>query len=76
VFCHVGSVGKPLSTFDFASDNKKRKETSRVMLRATMDMNEKFKTIGDEPPEVSCATCHKRSRHVDDKLPAEAPTEH
>ena len=77
VFCHVGSVGKPLSTFDFASDNKKRKETSRVMLRAAMDMNEKFKTIGgDEPPEVSCATCHKRSRHVDDKLPAEAPTEH
>jgi hypothetical protein len=76
VFCHVGAVGKPLSTYDFASDNKKRKETSRVMLRATMDMNEKFKTIGDEPPEVSCATCHKRSRHVDDKLPAEPPTEH
>ena len=77
VFCHVGSVGKPLSTFDFASDNKKRKETSRVMLRAAMDMNEKFKTIGgDEPTEVSCATCHKRSRHVDDKLPAEPPAEH
>ena len=76
VFCHVGAVGKPLSTYDFASDNKKRKETSRVMLRASLEMNEKFKTIGDEPPEVSCATCHKRSRHVDDKLPAEAPTEH
>jgi hypothetical protein len=76
VFCHVGQVGKPLSTFDFASDGKKRKEASRIMLRAVMDMNEKFKTIGDEPPEVSCATCHKRSRHVDDKLPAEAPTEH
>jgi hypothetical protein len=77
VFCHVGAVGKPLSTYDFASDNKKRKETSRVMLRATMDTNEKFKTMGDdEPPQISCATCHKRSRHVDDKLPAEAPTEH
>src|SRR5688500_20212636 len=37
VFCHVGAVGKPLSTYDFASDNKKRKETSRIMLRATMD---------------------------------------
>ena len=77
VFCHVGAVGKPLSTYDFASDNKKRKETSRIMLRATMDTNEKFKTIGeDEPPQISCATCHKRSRHVDDKLPAEPPAEH
>ena len=54
VFCHVGQVGKPLSTFDFASDNKKRKEASRIMLRAVMDTNEKFKTIGeDEPPQVS-----------------------
>ena len=77
VFCHVGQVGKPLSTFDFASDNKKRKEASRIMLRAVMDTNEKFKTIGeDEPPQVSCATCHKRSRHVEDTLPAEPPKEH
>ena len=77
VFCHVGQVGKPLSTFDFASDNKKRKEASRIMLRAVMDTNEKFKTIGeDDPPQVSCATCHKRSRHVEDTLPAEPPKEH
>ena len=77
VFCHVGQVGKPLSTFDFASDNKKRKEASRIMLRAVMDTNEKFKTIGeDDPPRVSCATCHKRSRHVEDTLPAEPPKEH
>ena len=77
VFCHVGQVGKPLSTFDFASDNKKRKEASRIMLRAVMDTNEKFKAIGeDEPPQVSCATCHKRSRHVEDTLPAEPPKEH
>jgi len=77
VFCHVGVVGKPLSTYDFASDNKRRKETSRIMLRAVMDTNEKFKTVSeDDAPQVSCATCHKRSRHVDDKLPAEPPTEH
>jgi hypothetical protein len=74
VFCHVGTVGKPLSTFDFASDNKPRKETSRVMLRAVMDMNEKFKTIeSDEPPSVMCSTCHKRSRHVDADLPPAEP---
>jgi cytochrome c peroxidase len=77
VFCHVGQVGKPLSTYDFASDTKKRKETSRIMLRAVMDTNEKFKAIGeDEPPQVRCSTCHKRSRHADDKLPAEPPKEH
>jgi hypothetical protein len=74
VFCHVGQVGKPLSTYDFASDNKKRKETSRVMLRMVMDANEKFKAVSeDEPPQISCATCHKRSRHVEDTLPAEPP---
>ncbi len=77
VFCHVGLVGKPLSTYDFASDGKKRKETSRIMLRAVMGTNEKFKTVGeDDPPQVSCATCHKRSRHVEDTLPAEPPKEH
>jgi Photosynthetic reaction centre cytochrome C subunit len=74
VFCHVGQVGKPLSTYDFASDNKKRKETSRIMLRMVMDSNEKFKAVSeDEPPQISCATCHKRSRHVEDTLPAEPP---
>ena len=74
VACHVGLVGKPLSTFDFASDTKPRKETSRVMLRAVMEMNEKFKTIeADEPPVVMCSTCHKRSRMVDSDLPPAEP---
>ena len=74
VACHVGLVGKPLSTFDFASDSKPRKETSRVMLRAVMEMNEKFKTIeADEPPVVMCSTCHKRSRMVDSELPPAEP---
>jgi hypothetical protein len=74
VACHVGLVGKPLSTFDFASDSKPRKETSRVMLRAVMEMNEKFKTIeADEPPVVMCSTCHKRSRMVDADLPPAEP---
>lgn len=76
VFCHVGLVGKPLSTFDFASDSKKRKETSRVMLKAAMAMNETFKTIeSDETPTVQCSTCHKRTRHVEADLPPEKPKE-
>jgi len=74
VFCHVGQVGKPLSTFDFAADSKSRKETSRVMLRSVMDTNEKFKAINaDDPPMVMCSTCHKRSRHVDADLPPAEP---
>jgi hypothetical protein len=76
VFCHVGQIGKPLSTFDFVSDNKKRKEVSRVMLKAAMAMNETFKTVGsDDPPSVQCSTCHKRNRHVDADLPPEKPRE-
>jgi len=74
VFCHTGQIGKPLSTFDFASDTKKRKEVSRVMLKASIAMNETFKTVSsDEPPAVQCSTCHKRSRHVDADLPPEKP---
>jgi cytochrome c553 len=74
VFCHVGQVGKPLSTFDFASDNKKRKDVSRTMAKAAMAMNETFKTIeSDDPIAVQCSTCHKRSRHVDADLPPEKP---
>jgi hypothetical protein len=42
------------------------------MLQATLDMNEKFKPLGDEPPTVQCSTCHKRSRHVDADLPPAA----
>jgi len=75
VFCHVGQVGKPLATVDFVSDNKKRKDVSRVMVKAVMQANETFKTgIEDDPPQVQCSTCHKRSRHVDDDLPATAPS--
>jgi hypothetical protein len=73
VFCHVGQVGKPLSTYDFASDDKKRKEVSRVMLRAAMAMNETFKPLDDDPPQVQCSTCHKRSRHVEADLPPAKP---
>jgi hypothetical protein len=74
VFCHVGQAGKPLSSFDFASDSKKRKEVSRVMLKASMAMNQAFTSVdSDEPPSVQCSTCHKRSRHVDADLPPEKP---
>ena len=31
-FCHVGQEGQPLSTYDFASDAKREKQTARAML--------------------------------------------
>jgi hypothetical protein len=73
VFCHVGAPGKPLSTYDFASDSKKRKEVTRAMMRGTRAMNEAFKELGEDAPQTSCATCHKRSRSVDDELPPPKP---
>ena len=33
-YCHVGEEGKPLSTFDFASDAKDHKSIARDMIRA------------------------------------------
>src|SRR5690349_11296304 len=32
-YCHVGEEGKPLSTFDFASDSKEHKNTARAMMQ-------------------------------------------
>src|SRR5580692_13151166 len=32
-YCHVGEEGKPLSTFDFASDDNPNKNRAREMLR-------------------------------------------
>jgi len=75
VGCHVGQPDKPLSTFDFAADTRPRKETSRVMLRGMIAMNAEFKKIEDDTPQVQCSTCHKRSRHVEDDLPAKPPTD-
>src|SRR3954451_13928325 len=35
-YCHVGEAGKPLATFDFASDAKDKKQTARAMLAMVM----------------------------------------
>src|SRR5262245_51004779 len=40
VHCHVGEEGKPLSTFDFASDAKKEKLVARKMLAMVHRINE------------------------------------
>jgi Photosynthetic reaction centre cytochrome C subunit len=72
VFCHKGQVGKPWSTYDFTDTSKKRHETARLMMRTTSELNEKFKDLGDmgEETKVTCATCHRRSRHPEIEPPA------
>jgi hypothetical protein len=58
--CHVGEEGKPLSTFDFASDAKKEKATARAMLRMVHRINEQdfgVRQFGDV--KVTCFTCHR-----------------
>lgn len=63
--CHVfkGDTPNDLSTFDFASDEKREKQTARVMLRMVMAINkEHLKDVGEPRPEgetkVTCFTCH------------------
>jgi Photosynthetic reaction centre cytochrome C subunit len=75
VFCHKGQVGKPWSTYDFTDTSKKRHETARLMMRTTDELNEKFKDLGDmgEELKVTCATCHRRSRHPEIEPPAGPP---
>ncbi len=61
-FCHVGEEGKPLSTYDFASDDKDNKRIARVMLKMTNNINDDYitqlKDFGENIIEVKCVTCH------------------
>ena len=58
--CHVGEEGKPLSTFDFASDAKRAKQTARAMLRMVHKINaEDFGVKDFKDVKVTCFTCHR-----------------
>ncbi len=61
-FCHVGEEGKPISTYDFASDDKDNKRIARVMLKMTNNINDDYiaqlKDFGENIIEVKCVTCH------------------
>ena len=60
--CHVGEEGKPLSTFDFKSDDKGPKNITRTMMKMVREINDKhitpLKTDRDSKVEVACRTCH------------------
>ena len=61
--CHVGQEGQPLTTFDFASDQKVEKETARGMLKMVRNVNHELGKMKLPPDpdrvEVRCITCHR-----------------
>lgn len=64
--CHVGEEGNPLSTYDFASDDKTTKLKAREMLRMVQAINGQY--LANLPQRtrpnvrVTCATCHRGVR--------------
>jgi hypothetical protein len=62
-YCHVGEEGKPLSTFDFASDAKNKKQTARKMLAMAHRINSQDFDQAEDPGrlKVTCYTCHRGS---------------
>src|SRR4030095_63800 len=74
--CHVGEEGKPLSTFDFASDAKKEKLVARKMLAMVHRINEKdFGVKEFNDAKVTCFTCHRGSTKPLTAPPPAAPAE-
>lgn len=62
VFCHAEE--KDSHKLDYASDEKPEKEIARLMMKMTLDINEKYfqvthPLIGDSVLPVTCVTCHK-----------------
>lgn len=60
-YCHVGEEGEPLSTYDFASDEKLAKRTARTMLGMLGDIGQTLNTIEPSGERVNmwCHTCHR-----------------
>ena len=62
-FCHVGEEGKPLSTYDFVSDEKHPKQVTREMLGMVAAINGsllgKLEHRHEPRITVGCATCHR-----------------
>jgi hypothetical protein len=64
-FCHVGQEGQPLSTFDFAKDEKRTKLTARQMMRMVEEINRRVDTLPHDHDQrhdtlhVTCNTCHR-----------------
>jgi hypothetical protein len=69
-YCHVGTDGQPLSTFDFPSDAKEHKKTAREMMRMVQQINEKLPGITGAPDsKITCFTCHRGSTKPATEIP-------
>jgi hypothetical protein len=72
VFCHVGTEGQPPSTYDFASDAKREKQTARKMMAMVERINtQEFGVTDMTKAKVTCFTCHRGAEHPL-KVPPEA----
>jgi hypothetical protein len=71
-YCHVGTEGQPLSTFDFASDAKEHKKIARDMMRLAQHLNtDHLPAITGLPDaKVTCFTCHRGATKPATDLPA------
>jgi hypothetical protein len=62
-YCHVGREGEPLTTYDFASDDRPTKLKAREMIRMVSAINGEHLTKLAErrTPSIAvgCATCHR-----------------
>jgi len=72
-FCHVGKEGLPLEQFDFVSDEIAQKNTARIMMRLTEDINKQLdaavpRAAGAEA-RVTCITCHRGKSTPDNTKP-------
>jgi len=74
-YCHVGTEGQPLSTYDFASDKIDHKDIARGMLRMADRLNdEQLPAITGLPDaKVTCFTCHRGSTKPATEPPAATP---
>lgn len=71
--CHMGEEGKPLATYDFASDANPKKAIARLMLEMLGDINKDLEKIETQGGRVNmwCHTCHRgrpRPATLDEEL--------
>ncbi|MFN7941413.1 MAG: c-type cytochrome [Thermoanaerobaculia bacterium] len=60
-YCHVGEEGRPLSSYDFTSDENPNKDKARAMMKMLAGVQEQLAKIEPSGPErvaMTCSTCH------------------
>jgi thioredoxin reductase len=74
--CHVANPPDSAERFDFASDAKPEKETARVMIRMTREVNTQYLSqLNEHGSSVTCYTCHRGHSVPDSQLPPEGQEE-